>query len=93
MGWTRIRWTLAALGISLTLLGLLPIGLWVIVVQSGGGKAVLVGVAALVLTPLLFLLRLGPLLVLAAWKARAITVLGRHWGKTQTETIDGRFER
>lgn len=85
-------------GLGVTCLGLVPIALFIVAIQAGGFVGGMLVVVALLLSPMLLLLRLGPFLMGAVWKGQQVVVMGRKWGPTKEsapdpDVIDGEFER
>lgn len=97
MTWNRLRWTLLLVGISVMVLGTTPILLLVAAFELGGFLGGMAFVGALLLSPMLLLLRLGILILGAVWKGQQVVVMGRQWGQARQpprdpNVIDGDFE-
>ena len=86
------------MGLGVSLLGLVPIALFIVAIQSGGFLGGMLVVVALLLSPMLLFLRLGPFIMAAAWKGQQVVVMGRSWGRAAPErppgpdVIDADFE-
>lgn len=82
-------------GLGVTGLGLVPIALLILAIQTGGFLGGMLIVFALLLSPMLLFLRLGPFILMAVWKGQQVVVMGRQWGqatKPDPDVIDGTFQ-
>jgi hypothetical protein len=95
---TKLQLALGGLGIGMILLGCLPILLVILAFQVGGIGAIIAVLAAFLLSPVMFLLRIGPVVIRAAVQGQGTVVMGRRWGKPaesaaqDPDIIDGKFE-
>ena len=94
MSLRALRTRVTLIGCGLTLLGLLPVLLGLGAWQAGGGWRVFGLPFAVLLSPLLFLLRFGPRVVWLAWKGLPTEMpFTAAWVKKQDEdVVEAEFE-